>query len=63
MGLQERKYIVMEAIVFPYINLLWTGCLVMILEILMAIRQRFSKLHLQKELAYHTKENTKEMKK
>ncbi|WP_020528634.1 cytochrome c biogenesis protein CcsA [Flexithrix dorotheae] len=46
-GLQEREYIVMEAIVFPYINILWIGCLVMILGTFMAIRQRFRRLHTQ----------------
>jgi len=38
-----KDYIVMEAIVFPYINVLWIGCLIMILGTTLAIRQRILK--------------------
>ncbi len=37
---REKDYIVMEAIIFPYINVLWIGCLVMILGTVLAIRKR-----------------------
>lgn len=40
LGLMEREYIVMEAIVFPYINILWTGCIIMALGCIIAIRSR-----------------------
>lgn len=36
----KKDFIVMKAIVFPWINLLWTGCLVMIIGTFMAIRKR-----------------------
>jgi len=35
-----KDFIVMEAIVFPYINVLWTGCIVMIIGTLLALWQR-----------------------
>ena len=38
-----RDYIVMEAMIFPYINVLWIGCLIMILGTTLAIRQRIIK--------------------
>ena len=38
-----KDYIVMEAIIFPYINILWFGCLVMIFGTTLAIRQRIIK--------------------
>jgi len=36
----RRDFIVMQAIVFPQINLLWLGCLIMTGGALMAVRQR-----------------------
>jgi cytochrome c-type biogenesis protein CcmF len=41
--LTARDYIVMEAMIFPYINVLWLGCLIMILGTTLAIRQRIIK--------------------
>ncbi len=41
--LVAKDYIVMEAIIFPYINILWFGCLIMILGTTLAIRQRILK--------------------
>ena len=38
--IQPPRYIVMKAIAFPYINLLWTGTLVMLIGFFMAIRRR-----------------------
>jgi cytochrome c-type biogenesis protein CcmF len=38
LGIQEREYMVMEAIVFPYINVLWIGCFVMTIGCLMSMR-------------------------
>jgi cytochrome c-type biogenesis protein CcmF len=37
-GIQEREYMVMEAIVFPYINILWIGCFIMTIGCLMSMR-------------------------
>ncbi|MFM2206257.1 MAG: hypothetical protein RL213_232 [Bacteroidota bacterium] len=39
----KKEFIIMKAIVFPGINILWTGCLLMIIGSVMAIRQRISK--------------------
>ncbi|MCB9169093.1 MAG: cytochrome c biogenesis protein CcsA [Flavobacteriales bacterium] len=36
----EQEYIVMQAIVFPGINILWIGCILMFLGTLLAVRQR-----------------------
>lgn len=47
-SLQEKKsnikdFIVMQAIVFPYINILWMGCIIMALGTLLAVWQRIKK--------------------
>ena len=39
----QQDFIVMNAVIFPGINILWTGCLIMIIGTLIAIRQRFKK--------------------
>lgn len=39
----ERDFIVMEAIVFPYINILWLGCVLLIIGTVIAIRHRIGK--------------------
>jgi cytochrome c-type biogenesis protein CcmF len=39
----KKDFIVMKAIVFPYINILWTGCIIMIIGTLLAIRNRVKK--------------------
>jgi cytochrome c-type biogenesis protein CcmF len=39
----KKDFIVMKAIVFPYINILWTGCLIMIIGTILAIRHRLKK--------------------
>lgn len=44
-SLQEKKenvrdFIVMQAMIFPYINVLWTGCIVMFIGTVLAIRER-----------------------
>ena len=38
-----KDFIVLEAVVFPYINVLWIGCLIMVLGTILAIRQRIKK--------------------
>lgn len=48
-SLAERRtnkpdFIVMEAIIFPYINILWTGCIVMVIGTFIAILQRAKRL-------------------
>lgn len=40
----KREFIIMKAVIFPHINILWTGCLLMILGSVMAIRKRFKDL-------------------
>lgn len=44
-SLQEKKenvrdFIVMQAMIFPYINVLWTGCIVMVIGTVLAIWER-----------------------
>jgi len=39
----KKDFIVMEAIIFPFINTLWTGCIVMIIGTILAIRQRIKR--------------------
>jgi cytochrome c-type biogenesis protein CcmF len=36
----SKEFIIMKAIVFPYINVLWTGAVVMVIGTLLAIRKR-----------------------
>lgn len=38
-----KDFIVLEAVVFPYINVLWLGCLIMVLGTVLSIRQRIRK--------------------
>lgn len=40
----KRDFIIMKAIIFPCMNILWTGCLLMITGIFMAVRKRFMQL-------------------
>jgi cytochrome c-type biogenesis protein CcmF len=40
----KREFIIMKAIIFPHINILWTGCILMALGSFMAIRKRFGDL-------------------
>jgi cytochrome c-type biogenesis protein CcmF len=47
-SMQQKKtakpdFIVMQAIVFPYINILWGGCIVMIIGTLLAIVERIKR--------------------
>ena len=36
----KREFIIMKAVIFPQINVLWTGCILLILGSVMAIRKR-----------------------
>ncbi len=36
----EKEFIVMKAVIFPWINILWLGCILMAVGIMLAIRQR-----------------------
>lgn len=45
----NKDFIVMEAYVFPYINVLWLGCLVMAIGTFIAILERIRKFKLQSE--------------
>ncbi len=40
LGVQTREFVVMHAIRFPYINILWAGCVLMCLGTLMAVYYR-----------------------
>jgi cytochrome c-type biogenesis protein CcmF len=42
----KKDFIVMKAIVFPYINILWTGCLIMVIGTILAIRHRLKRSNL-----------------
>jgi cytochrome c-type biogenesis protein CcmF len=45
----NKDFIVMEAYVFPYINVLWIGCLIMALGTAIAIRERIRKFKVQSD--------------
>jgi cytochrome c-type biogenesis protein CcmF len=36
----KRDFIVMQALVFPYINILWGGCIIMIIGTILAVVER-----------------------
>ncbi|MFT3885770.1 MAG: cytochrome c biogenesis protein CcsA [Flavobacteriales bacterium] len=40
LNISEREFVIMQAIVFPGINILWIGCVLMALGSFMAVRQR-----------------------
>ena len=47
-SLQEKKenvrdFIVMQAIIFPYINILWMGCFIMVIGTVLAIFERIKR--------------------
>jgi len=48
---QEKlpEYIIMKAIVFPFINVLWLGCIMMVVGFWMSVWRRFSELKRLKE--------------
>jgi cytochrome c-type biogenesis protein CcmF len=48
LNIQEREYMVMEAIVFPCINVLWIGYFVMTIGCLMSMRGYWRKKQLTK---------------
>ncbi|HRG59713.1 MAG TPA: cytochrome c biogenesis protein CcsA [Bacteroidia bacterium] len=39
----SQEFIILKAIVFPYINILWLGCVIMIIGTVLAIRERLKK--------------------
>lgn len=45
----NKDFIVMEAYIFPYINILWLGCLIMAIGTFIAIIERIRKFKLQSE--------------
>lgn len=45
----NKDFIVMEAYVFPYINILWLGCLIMAVGTVIAIMERIRKFKVQSE--------------
>jgi cytochrome c-type biogenesis protein CcmF len=40
LNVYDREFVVMQAIIFPGINILWTGCILMALGSFMAVRRR-----------------------
>jgi len=44
----KREFIIMKAVIFPQINILWTGCILLVLGSSMAIRKRFGDLRRQR---------------
>ena len=40
LNVSEREFVIMQAIVFPGINILWIGCILMALGTFVAVRQR-----------------------
>ena len=46
----KREFIIMKAIIFPYINILWTGCILLIIGSTVAIRKRFRDLKKSKSV-------------
>jgi cytochrome c-type biogenesis protein CcmF len=42
----SQEFIILKAIVFPFINILWLGCIVMIIGTVLAIRERLKKSRL-----------------
>ncbi|MBL7718008.1 MAG: cytochrome c biogenesis protein CcsA [Flavipsychrobacter sp.] len=46
----ENDYIVLKAIVFPYINVLWAGVIVMVLGFLMSLAHRFSQKEIKQDI-------------
>jgi len=41
---QQRDFVVMEAIIFPYINVLWLGCVLMIIGTVIALNERIKRI-------------------
>ena len=39
----KKEFVIMKAIIFPWINILWIGCFMMIIGTIIAIRQRVRK--------------------
>ena len=44
----KKDFIIMKAIIFPGINILWTGCFLMIAGTLIALRKRLLKKNIAK---------------
>ena len=42
-----REFVIMKAIIFPQINILWTGCILMIIGTWIAIVKRIRQLKTQ----------------
>jgi cytochrome c-type biogenesis protein CcmF len=40
---ENQEFIILKAIVFPFINILWAGCIIMIIGTIIAIRARLKK--------------------
>ena len=46
---EQRDYIIMKAIVFPFINLLWGGTIIMVIGFLLSIVRRLNDAKLSKQ--------------
>ena len=54
----NKDFIVMEAYVFPFINILWLGCLIMAVGIIISISERIRVIKLQAINHNYVKEET-----
>jgi cytochrome c-type biogenesis protein CcmF len=42
LGIRQREFVVMQALIFPGMNVLWTGCIMMILGCAISLRKYFA---------------------
>ena len=48
LGIRQREFVVMQALIFPGMNVLWTGCIMMILGCVISLRKYFASSPKQK---------------
>ena len=51
LSIREKEYLVMQAVVFPGMNLLWSGCIVMILGLGIVLVKRWREKNAEKQLS------------
>lgn len=51
LSIREKEYLVMQAVVFPGMNLLWSGCIVMILGLGVVLVKRWREKKAEKQLS------------
>jgi cytochrome c-type biogenesis protein CcmF len=52
---KQKDYVIMKAIVFPYINFLWAGTIIMVIGFLFSITRRVKELKTEKAQAKGSK--------